>query len=105
MPDTPSSYPSWRFYADGRGVIVNTPQELAALPPGHAGSPVGPFPDEATPPEPEPEDEADEADEEVSETDLLREQAQALLEQGLTIADIGRAVHRSPRTVRRWLGI
>lgn len=110
--DTPSSFPTWRFYADGRTAIVESPAELAALPPGHAGSPAGPFPSAEEPaPVPEPEPDEDEEDgvpddldpEEGSETDVFRLQARALREEGVSITQIARTMGRSRTTVRRWL--
>lgn len=32
-------FPCWRYWADGAQALVETPAQLAALPPGHAANP------------------------------------------------------------------
>lgn len=91
--------PTWRYYADGRSVIVHTPAEYAALEPGHADNPGGPFP---TPPLDRSPGQAEE------EAPLLtpegqRAQAQALREEGLSRRAIAEALGVTEYTVRRLL--
>lgn len=98
MSDTPTSWPTWRFYEDGRQVIVQTPEELAALPPGHAGSPAGPWP---AAPDPGPEMPVG-----VEETPPLPDQrtrAQQLRDEGLSRRAIADALGVTEYTVRRLL--
>ena len=45
MPEYPVSYPSYRFFRDGRAIVVQNQTEFDALEAGHSGSPAGPFPE------------------------------------------------------------
>jgi DNA-directed RNA polymerase specialized sigma24 family protein len=97
MPDYPSSYPSYRFYADGRQVVVQNQAECDALAPGHAGSPAGPFP------EAEDLSEASGLPAEAPQEET-RAQARAMRESGSTQREIAEALGVSTTTVRRLLG-
>lgn len=99
--DEPTSFPTWRFYADGRQVIVHTPEELAALPTGHAGSPAGPFPAPPTLPDPAPPAH-DQGGEGPSPTDH-RARVQQLRDEGLSRRAIADTLGVTEYTVRRLL--
>lgn len=94
----PTSFPTWRFYPDGRRIVVHTPAEYAALEPGHSDRPDGPWPGA---PEPGPEMPAG-----VEETAPLpdqRERARALRDDGLSRRAIADALGVTEYTVRRLL--
>ena len=98
----PTSYPTWRFWEDGRTTIVSTPEELAALPPGHAGSPAGPW--EAAPALP-PGVEETPPDHRTGQAPMpdQRERARALRDEGLSRRAIADALGVTEYTVRRLL--
>lgn len=110
MTDTPRSYPSYRFYQDGREIVVHSQAELEALPPGHAGSPAGPFPstDPAPPPpeeEPPPDEDEDDTatDLDTQEDTLLQAEARALQSAGQSQQQIAHTLGISRSKVRRFL--
>jgi DNA-binding NarL/FixJ family response regulator len=109
MAEYPSSYPSYRFYADGRAIVVQNQAEFDALEAGHAGSYAGPFPDQQ---EAEPELPVAVAERPPDASGLTAEMAQeatrrrarALRDAGSTQRAIAEALGVSERTVRRLLG-
>ena len=111
MPE-PQSYPTVRYYEDGRFVLVETLAEYAAIEPGHADNPSGPFPALAPPPsapcpsgEPSVEEEKQERFEmvpPVSNADL-HARARAMRAEGMTQQAIAEHFGISRRTVRQWL--
>lgn len=88
----PLDYPTVRYYADGRFVLVETPWDYVALEPGHADNPSGPFP--AVPEEAS-----------VPPEGLVRhQQARQLRQEGYTQQAIAEKLGVSRGAVRRWLG-
>jgi DNA-binding NarL/FixJ family response regulator len=113
MTEYPSSYPSYRFYADGRAIEVQNQAEFDALEAGHAGSYVGPFPETAAPgTEPGPELPVAVSERPPDASGLTAELAQEatrrrvreLRTAGKSQREIAEALGVSPRTVRRLLG-
>jgi hypothetical protein len=108
MAEYPSSYPSYRFYADGRALVVQNQAEFDALEAGHAGSPAGPFPN----PEPGPEMPVAVAERPPDASGLTAELAQEatrrrareMRDAGSTQRAIAEALGVSERTIRRLLG-
>jgi hypothetical protein len=106
MAEYPSSYPSYRFFADGRAIVVQNQAEFDALEAGHAGSPAGPFP------APGPERPVGVAEHPPDASGLTaeladhatRRRAQEMRETGMSQDAIASALGISRHQVRRLLG-
>jgi Homeodomain-like domain len=112
MAEYPKQWPTYRFYSDGRAIVVQNQTEFDALEAGHSDSPAGPF-EQPEPPEPGPEMPVGVAETPPDAAGLtaelaqehVRARARALREEGKSQHDIAHQLGVSRTTVRRLLGL
>ena len=105
----PREFPTYRFYEDGRSIVVQNQTQYDALEAGSADNPSGPFPEAKTAPPVEPAVAVSEHPPDASgltaelAQEATRRRAKEMRDAGSTQKDIAEALGVSERSVRRYL--